>query len=69
MAAAAIGRAADEAIATAEPLAAMAENELKKIEEQRARMVRGEGLPPIGRIPTPKDLGITAAHAAFRSMR
>jgi hypothetical protein len=38
-------RAADEAIAAAEPLAAIAESELNEIEEQRARMARGEGLP------------------------
>ena len=56
--------AADQAIAAAEPMTAIAANELKRIEQQRARMDRGEGLPPLGWIPSPKDFGISAAHAS-----
>jgi hypothetical protein len=55
---------AEKKIAAAEPVAALAQRVLQRIEEQRARMERGEGLPPIGSIPTVKDLGFTAAHTA-----
>jgi len=43
---------ADEKIAAAEPIAAMAQIELQQIEEERARMERGEGLR-ISALPRP----------------
>ena len=48
-------QAADQAIAAAEPVAAMAQTALQRIANQRAGMKRGERLPPIGWIPSLKE--------------
>jgi hypothetical protein len=39
---------AEKKIAAAQPIAALAQTQLQQIKERRARMERGEGVPPIG---------------------